>query len=123
MADLRPNVYKEIVRTKSTGDYCFLCFTPGTPGRNYAIKVSVDCPKLHLSYQCEKPSRYHESGIDGCTLRFKTLEGGEDVPFAQLRKATFRAHGRWKMWIPYYDVQEVQEIRVRHMSFFRIVAS
>jgi hypothetical protein len=116
-------LHEEIVKTRSTGDYCFLCFTSGTPGRDCAMKVSVDCPKLRLSYQCEKPSRCHEFGTDGCTLRSKTLEGGEDVPFAQLRKATFRAHGRWKMWIPYYDVKEVQEIRVRHMSFFGIVAS
>lgn len=116
-------LHEEIVNIQSTGDYCFLCFTSGTPEKDYVIKVSINCPKLRLSYQCEQPSRCHEFGTNGCTLRSKTLEGGEDVPFAQLREATFRAHGRWKMWIPYYDIKEVQEVRVRRIWVFDITAS
>lgn len=106
--------HDEIVKIKSTGDYCFLCFTSGTLGKEYAVKVSVDCPKLRLSYQCEKPLQDH-FGTSSCTIRSEVLEGSEDVSFTQLRKATFWAHGKWKIWIPYYDVQEVQEIRVCHM--------
>lgn len=102
-------LHEEIVKTKGTGDYCFLCFTSG---KDYAIKVSVDCPKLRLSYQCEKSSRCQKFGINDCILQSETLEGSEDVPFAQLRKATYEAYGKWKMWVPYYDVKEVQEIRV-----------
>lgn len=105
--------HEEIIKIKSTGDYCFLCFTSGTAGREYAVKVSVDCPKLCLSYQCDKSLQDHKFGTSSCTIRSKVLEGSEDVPFAQLRRATFWAHGKWKAWIPYYDVQEVQEIRVR----------
>lgn len=113
--------HEEIVKIKSTGDYCFLCFTSGTSGRDYAVKVSVDCPKLRLSYQCEKSLQDHEFGASSCVIRSEVLEGSEDVPFAQLRKATFWAHGKWKTWIPYYDVQEVQEIRVRHMPLILIL--
>ena len=115
------NFHEEIVEIKSTGDYCFLCFTSGSPGREYAVKVSVDCPKLRLSYQCEKSLPDHKFGTSSCTIRSEFLEGSEDVPFAQLRKATFWAHGRWKTRIPYYDIQEVQEIRVRHMPLILIL--
>lgn len=113
--------HEEIVKIKSTGDYCFLCFTSGTPGREYAVKVSVDCPKLRLSYQCGKSLQDHKFGTSSCTIRSEVLEGSEDVPFAQLRKATFWAHGKWKTWIPYYNIQEVQEIRVRHMRLILIL--
>lgn len=110
-----------------SGQCCFLCLKRRKSG-HFAVQIPCLRPSEPRKI---KNRRFQRKMNANATFSFENVvkdvtyealdplqsacESDHDI-YKRLREAAFQHHGKWKQWIPFYGINDVQEVTVRRFE-------
>ena len=96
--------------SERAGQRCFLCLKK--QGKQFAVAVPCCRPvkprQIKIIELRNGDEVYHEMGPKEMSFE------SDAAVFERLKWACFESQGRWRKWIPFYGITNVEEIKVSH---------